>query len=257
MARIHSFEFGDQQWFPSFLRDYETDFLRFLAVKAKLFSPAKPILEEMIHQQNCTQLIDIASGGGGSVTALFEEMRQENPELKLLLTDYFPNIPAFQQEIKDKKGVSYCEKSIDARKVPTELKGLRTQFLSFHHFKPNDAVLILQNAVDSNSPIAIFEGQERTFASILAMALSPISVLLTTPFIRPFRLGRILFTYFIPILPLIVCWDGIISSLRTYNEHEMQDLIQQVKGNERFEWQVGRLKSGAGAILFLTGIPKR
>ena len=82
-------------------------------------------------------------------------------------------------------------------------------------------------------------------------------MLLTTPFIRPFRLGRILFTYFIPILPLIVCWDGIISSLRTYNEHEMQALIKQVNGNEYFEWKVGRLKSGAGAILFLTGIPKR
>ncbi|MEL1254607.1 hypothetical protein AAEO57_12525 [Flavobacterium sp. DGU38] len=82
--------------------------------------------------------------------------------------------------------------SVDARNVPENLKGLRTQFLSFHHFKSKYAKQILQNAIDTNSSIAIFEGQERSFQSIMAMIFSPFSVLVTAPFISPFHIGRII-----------------------------------------------------------------
>lgn len=102
----------------------------------------------------------------------------------------------------------------------------------------------MQNAVDSKSSIAIFEVQERSFASIVAMIFSSISVLLTTPFIRPFKLGRIIFTYLIPIVPLFVLWDGIVSSLRTYSVKEMNDLVKDLHNTESYNWQINRVKSG-------------
>ena len=136
------------------------------------------------------------------------------------------------------------------------MKGLRTQFLSLHHFKPNDAKNILQNAVDSNSSIAIFEGQERGFGSILAMLFSPVSVLIATPFIRPFKIGRILFTYVIPLVPLFTLWDGVVSALRTYSVNEMLDLVDGVENNDRFDWDIGKLKSGIGVVLYLIGTRK-
>jgi len=46
MGRIHLFEFEDQQWFPSFLRDYGTDFLRFLSTKTAMYKPIIPIIEK-------------------------------------------------------------------------------------------------------------------------------------------------------------------------------------------------------------------
>jgi hypothetical protein len=149
------------------------------------------------------------------------------------------------------------EQPIDARNVPKELKGLRTQFLSFHHFKPKDAKLILQNAIDTNNSIAIFEGQERSIPSILAMIFSPISVLLTTPFIRPFRFGRIIFTYLIPIVPVFVLWDGIVSSLRTYSLQEMNGLVGSLNGKENNDWEINKVKSGPGVILYLLGTKKQ
>ncbi len=42
-------------------------------------------------------------------------------------------------------------------KVPRELKGFRTMFTSFHHFPPEEARAILQNAVDAGEGIGIFE----------------------------------------------------------------------------------------------------
>lgn len=158
---------------------------------------------------------------------------------------------------KKADNIDYIKTPADARNVPGNLRGLRTLFLSFHHFKPEDAKIILQNAVNSKSPIAIFEGQERSFTSLLAMFLSPVSVLVTTLFIKPFKLGRLLFTYIIPLVPLFVWWDGIVSSLRTYSEEEMKAMINELKNKDGFEWEVGRIKSGPVFILYLLGTEKK
>jgi hypothetical protein len=89
------------------------------------------------------------------------------------------------------------------------------------------------------------------------MIFSPLSVLLTTPFIRPFKIGRIIFTYLIPIVPLFVLWDGIVSSLRTYSVEEMKDLVKDLHNSETYNWQIHRVKSGPGVILYLLGTEKK
>lgn len=256
MKRIHLFEFEDQKWFPGFLRDYGTDFLQFLSNKSKLFKPALPILEKGLERSDTQDIIDLGSGGGGGWIWLNEELKKKVPGLKIWMTDLYPNISAFEFTKRKADNFEFISTPIDARDVPDELKGLRTQFLSLHHFRPEDAKRILQNAIDSGSSIAIFEGQERSFASILAMILSPISVLLTTPFIRPFKLGRIIFTYLIPIVPLFVLWDGVVSSLRTYSVEEMKELTSELKGTESYVFDIGREPSGPGVVLYLLASPK-
>jgi len=256
MSRIHLFELEDQSWFPVFLRNYGTDFLQFLSNKTKMYKPVIPIIEKGIKKSGENRIIDLGSGGGGGLLWLNSELKKNLPALKILLTDYYPNIPAFKYTKQQADNFEFTTKSVDAKDVPKELKGFRTMFLSLHHFKPKDAKQILQNAVDSKSSIGIFEAQERSLASLLAMFFSPISVLLTTPFIRPFKIGRILFTYFIPIVPLFVWWDGIISSLRTYSVKEMKELVEQLDDKESFDWEIDKIKSGPGIILYLLGTPK-
>ncbi|MEN8124781.1 MAG: hypothetical protein ABFR32_06570 [Bacteroidota bacterium] len=253
MGRIHLFEFEDQKWFPAFLRNYGTDFLQFLSNKSKMYKPIIPVIEKGLSKSDNTQIIDLASGGGGGLIWLNEELKKDNPKLKILLTDYFPNISAFEYTKAQSDNFDYINEPVDARNVTKDLIGLRTQFLSLHHFKPKDAVQILQNAIDTNSSIAIFEGQERSALSILAMFFSPISVLLTTPFIKPFKIGRIIFTYLIPIVPLFVWWDGIVSSLRTYSVKEMKELVDSLNNKEKYDWEIDKLKSGPSVILYLLG----
>ena len=253
MSRIHLFEFEDQQWLPEFIRNYMTDFLQFLSNKTGMHKGIVPIIEKGLKESGTNQIIDLASGGGGGLIWLNTELKNKNPDFKILVTDYFPNISAFEYTKQQANNFDYIKTPVDARSVPENLTGLRTQFLSFHHFKPNDGRQILQNAVDSDSAIAIFEAQERSLPSIIAMIFSPISVLLTTPFIRPFKIGRIIFTYLIPIVPLLVLWDGIVSSLRTYSVEEMNGLIASLNNKETFNWEVGKVKSGPVKILYLLG----
>lgn len=256
MGRIHLFEFEDQKWFPSFLRNYGTDFLQFLSNTLKMYKPIIPVLKRGLEKSGTRQIIDLGSGGGGGLIWLNSELKKDIPDLKIILTDYYPNIPAFEYTQQQADNFEFVKIPVDARDVPQNLKGLRTQFLSLHHFRPKDASLILQNAVDSKSAIAVVEGQERSLPSMLAMLFSPISVLLTTPFIRPFKIGRIIFTYLIPIVPLFVLWDGIVSSLRTYSVKEMEALVSNLQGKETFDWEIKRLKSGPVVVLYLLGTPK-
>lgn len=256
MARIHLFEFEDLKWFPGFLRNYGTDFLQFLSNTTKMYKPVIPIIEKGLKASGSKQIIDLGSGGGGGLIWLNSQLCKDIPDLKIVLTDYYPNISAFEYTKKQADNFEYIEQPVDARNVPPELKGLRTQFLSLHHFRPNDAKRILQNAVNSGSAIAIFEGQERSFPSILAMVLSPISVLLTTLFIRPLKIGRIIFTYIIPIVPLFVMWDGIVSSLRTYSIKEMKALVESLENKDSFNWEINKVKSGPSVILYLLGTKK-
>jgi hypothetical protein len=85
------------------------------------------------------------------------------------------------------------------------------------------------------------------------MIFSPIAVLIVTPMIRPFKWGRILFTYLIPLCPLFVLWDGIVSSLRTYSINEMNELINRLHNKDSYEWQTGKIKSEPGVIIYLLG----
>lgn len=253
MSRIHLFEFEDQSWFPGFLRNYMTDFLQFLTNKSKLFKPAIPILNQLLIESGESQLVDLGSGGGGGLLWIAEELKVQHPDLKITMTDLYPNIEAFEYTKRQSKVFSFRKDSIDARQVPDDLKGIRTQFLSLHHFRPKEAAKILQNAIDSKSNIAIFEGQERSVSSILAMIFSPITVLLVTPFIKPFSFGRVLFTYLIPLVPIFVLWDGVVSSLRTYSVQEMENLVAELKDADVFDWNIGRVASGPGVNLYITG----
>lgn len=257
MARIHFFELEDQSWFPASLRNWGTDFLKILATKIGMFTPAIPLIKEVLYKTREHHIIDIASGAGGSMLSIAKKLKQEIPDLKITLTDYYPNIPAYKETVRQSPEIfSYIEFPVDARKVPPTLKGLRTHFLSLHHFKPEMAKEIIQNAVEDGAPVAFFEGQERSVQNFLAIALSPISLFLLTPFIRPFSRGRFFFTYFVPVMPLFVLWDGFVSCLRTYTVPEMQQLIAEVPGSHLYDWKVGRLKNGPGILLYLIGTKK-
>lgn len=256
MGRIQYFEIEDLHWFPSFLRDPMTDFLQFVSNKMNVYQSVIPVMDDILKKNKEQHIIDLASGGGGGLIRVVEELQKTNPELKITLTDFYPNIEAFKRTKVRNPRFEYLEQPVDARAVPSELKGFRTMFLSFHHFAPKDATAILTDAVNKKQPIGIFEVQDRSFASIFAMLLSPLSFLFTAPFIKPFRWSRIIFTYLIPILPLLVLHDGIVSALRTYHPEELDKLIAAVPGNDSFDWKTERIKSKSGIVIYLTGTPK-
>ncbi|WP_339729478.1 class I SAM-dependent methyltransferase [uncultured Gimesia sp.] len=256
MKRRHLFEFGDCQWLPSLLRDYMTDYLRFVSTKFNLFGGTLPRLTEILEHTGQTQIVDIASGGGGPWLSLVPELQSKVPDLKITLTDRYPNQAGMNQVAFALPQVVETDlRSIDAREIPADLVGLRTQFLSLHHFEPADVVSILQNAIAVNEPIAVFEAQQRDVEHLIRFGLSPLFVILLTPFVSPFRIRRLVLTYLIPIVPVLVFWDGIVSVLRTYTVEEMLQMAREADPGQRYEWNAEVINSGQIKNPCLTGWP--
>jgi hypothetical protein len=257
MKRIHFIELEDQPWFPGWLRDYGTDYLRFLSNQFDVFKGVVPLLTKVLGKVPGHRVVDMASGGTGGWRRLAEHLQQAYPDLKVTLSDYYPNLKAFEALKVQNPGVfDYSTAQVDARNVPHELKGLRTQLLSMHHFKPEDVQQIIGNAVAARQPIALLEVTERSVRGMLPILFSPLTVLLTTPFIGPFRLGRLVFTYLIPLVPLFVLFDGVVSVLRTYTVAEMKAMAAAVPGSETYDWEIRRQASGPGGVMYLIGSPK-
>jgi hypothetical protein len=257
MRRFHLFELEDQPWFPATIRDLATDYLHFVQTAMALHRPMAPLVADALRAGGTTRIVDLCSGGAGPVPELLRDLAGLGIRATATLTDLFPNVPAFERAVAEGHGaVTFATESVDARAVPRQLSGLRTIFNGFHHFKPDDASAILRNAAASNQPIAIFELSERSFHTLISILLTPIFVWLTTPFIRPFRWRRLLFTYLLPLVPLTCLWDGLVSQLRAYTPAE---LVQLSATAESMKWQAGYLPfpTGPGRLTYLVGWPVR
>jgi hypothetical protein len=139
---------------------------------------------------------------------------------------------------------------------PKELEGFRTLFSSFHHFEPEQARAILEDAVKDRRGIGIFEMTARSPLAVLCMVLAPITTLLFTPFIRPFRWSRLVWTYLVPVVPVLAMFDGIVSCLRTYSASELTELISGLQ-DCGYTWEIGEEKAALSAVpvTYLVGYP--
>ena len=258
IPRLHLFELNDQSWFPSVIRDLTTDYLHFVATKFALHQPAASLVAEALQRSGCTRIVDLCSGGGGSMPSLVQALAAQGIKPQVTLTDRFPNTQAFQQVAAASIGqISFRNDPVVARSVPPDIRGLRTMFNAFHHFRPRDAMAVLRDAVQAGQPIGIFEISERSLRTLVPMFfLVPLLVAITTPFIRPFRWRRLLWTYLLPLVPLACWWDGIVSQLRAYSPAELQDLAEAA-GAPTYCWRAGRVPivSSPGCLTYLIGYP--
>ena len=67
VGRIHAFEFNDLSWFPESFRDYQTDYLQFVANRFDMYQQVLPVIKRGILSSGNNTIIDIASGGGGGL----------------------------------------------------------------------------------------------------------------------------------------------------------------------------------------------
>lgn len=258
MPRLHLFELEDLPWFPRTIRDLATDYLHFMETQFALHRPVVPLLRDAVQKSGSTRVVDLCSGGGGPTLALHEALITDGLTIPFTLTDKYPNLAAFRSlAATHPQGISYVEDSVDAADVPRGLIGFRTMFNAFHHFAPAAARAVLRSAVDAAQPIGVFEIPERAIAMTIPLLFTPLYVAVATPFIRPFRWRRLLWTYLLPLVPLTCWWDGIVSQLRAYTVSELKELTRGL-GDADYDWQAARIRIGStpGHVTYLIGIPK-
>ena len=258
MRRIQFIELHEQPWFPAFLRDLVTDALQCGLSLLKAYAPVSPMLQELLNATASRCVVDVCSGGGGPWLELSRTLRADNGALSILLTDKYPNRGRFETGgTPSGNQIAFRSEPVDATKVPPELVGVRTIFSSFHHFPPREAAAILQDAVKARQGIGVFEVTRRVPSAIAAMLPWAFLSLLYTPLIRPFRWSRLVWTYVVPIVPLVLLFDGVVSCLRSYSPRELLEIAGTL-GRSEYEWKAGVIPGASGRmpVTYLVGWPQ-
>ncbi len=253
MRRLQLFEVLDQPWCPQAVRQGATDYLEAITSRGDIYRNVQAEFVAAVRACRATRIVDLCSGGGGPwLSAVWRGVLVEQ-SLTAVLTDKFPST-ALVLRLGDDPLVDCAEFSVDATRVPEFLSGFRTMFSSFHHFPDATALEVLRDAVDAGVGFAMAEVTSRTPRAFATMWLMPIFCWILTPRMRPFRWSRLLLTYLIPAIPLVVLWDGIISCFRTRTPLELLALTRNFPG---YEWKAGYARGSWLPPVYLIGTPKR
>lgn len=240
---------------PGVFRRLVTDYLRVLMEMRQPFSPKAQLICKAIEAAGRPTVVDLCSGTSGPWVSLASAVRLHlGKEISVMLTDKFPD---YREEEKSNKHewLRFCHESVDATAVPSDLAGVRTLFNGFHHFPPDIAISILRDTVRSRQAIVIFEMLQRTWLELIYTSMAPIAVVLLTPLIKPRGVLRYIFTYVIPIAPVMVLWDGVVSILRCYTPSELLEMASIVDG-DNYIWESGYFRHKGLPVTYLVGYPQ-
>jgi hypothetical protein len=233
--RLHLFEFNDQPWVPRILREAETAYLLAAYRMARLAPGWAGKIHAALKPGSELDILDLCSGAGGAIPAIIDELEKRGCKASVTLSDLYPHSHSATHS-----RMSWHTSPVDATRVPPELAGVRSVFSAFHHFRPDAARAILEDAFRRRRDICIFESGSGNAMGIISMLAVPLVTLAIMPFARPFRWAYLFVTYLPPILPLILLWDGIVSMLRIYSPAQMASLTKDLQSPD-YVWEIGRL----------------
>ena len=252
-------ELEDLPWFPHMFRKQITDALQFFTTDMKVYDPIIPEFLWVLQQSKTKKVIDLCSGGSGPWEYLLAASADINTSVeKITLTDLYPNMEAMAELTSTHPKVEFEEKPVNALDVDENLKGVRTLFSCFHHFTTAEATSILQDAVDKKMPICIYEFTGRRAVNFFHTPVATAILFTKLLFKRPLTIQKILFSYILPIVPLIYLWDSTVSHLRSFSQDELRAMITNINNGDSYEWEIGENSSPRSHLrnTFLIGYPK-
>ncbi len=207
-----------------------------------------------MQQANTTEIVDLCSGGTGPWRKLHQQLAGAGCHATITLTDKYPDPASAQRWAATTEAhINYLTESVDATQVPPRLTGMRTLFEGFHHFQPAVARAILADAANQRVAIGVFDVSLKPPFHWILLLLSPLMTLLAyffiTPLLRPRTPARFIWTYLLPIVPLVTCWDGVVSLLRVYSPPELTALTEQIQADD-YVWEIGQAATGTPLFVY-------
>lgn len=237
-------ELEDYRWFPHFLRNFQTEFIGFVVNTFNVYGLF--ILHLKSLSLSVQSMTDLCSGSGEPAISIFGK---SNCFSHLMLTDKYP------KEMKFNNGeISYNMISTDVLEMEFKRGTYYTMFNAFHHFKDAEKLNIVQKIQTSGSAAFIVEILEPTVFSFLKIFFTTsIGSLLLTPFILPFSLKRLFFTYVIPVNIFTISFDGILSVFKSRSLRQYQNLFS----NNEDAIKIYRLKNRLNTLIVIQIEPEK
>lgn len=266
MKRVHVPEIEDWRLTPRWLRDSLTRQIRVMCRVMGCEHAIASVLGDALVETSERHVVDMGSGAGGIMPEVLTALRARGgglEETRMTLSDRFPNreaIAAIDALAVD--GLDYLGVPVDATNLEAAPDGVKTMINSFHHLRPREARAVLESAHASQTPILIFELADNRLPFLLWAVTLPLGLaitfafsLLLTPFVRPLTARQLLFTYVVPLVPLMYAWDGQASYPRIYGPADVPTLTAGLGDGYRWTSGDGRNHRGKKTGFYLLGTP--
>jgi hypothetical protein len=240
-------ELEDYDWFPQLLRRFQVDFIGAIVKWFALYQPLTAVLKQLLQQNNLWQITDCCSGNGAPAIYMHQQLEGV---VQTVLTDKFP-----QQLYRSAEGIVYKNESFDVTQLQPDAQQLYTMYNAFHHFSTAEQEKILHQFAGKRTAFIIAEIlQPDVFTFIKIVFTTTIGQLLLTPFIRPFSLVRLFFTYLLPVNIVTMTYDGIVSVLKSKTVKQYQQLAEHINTSS-YSITVGNIKGSTASLIYITGTP--
>ena len=228
MKRKNFPQLMDQTWFPGHIKTLADEFLSWFVIKVNATLPFIPVFNAILDKTGSKRIIyiDLNNGAGMESTRAFlpKEVQIETTNLRSI--------------------------NFDQKNVVFALIN------SLHKLNPDQVKDLFEKVAKSGNSIVAVEGNNDNWWQAIGMTIFvPLTVLMTGFFVKPFRWTRILFTYLIPILLVVIPIDGILALFKLYSPKDLEKITSGLE-NKAYKWESGKLDNGRGGkIIFLKGTP--
>lgn len=258
LPRLQLFEFNDEAWTPTLLRQTIVESLSLALDQAQVLRPlVKPFLR-FLEQSKAATLVDLAAGAGGPAGILLRELQAAGVAVpRFVLTDLYPALEPWRAlQARFPGVVDFIDEPVDVTSIPPSLTGARVIINALHHFPPRLAQRALLGACEGASGLFVAECLVRNPLSFAAMAPAGLVALMGAPIrARKHQLALAAMTWLTPIALAASVWDGTVSTFRCYSQVELQKMLEPL--NESWVWSFGEFTYNAlGRGTWFSGVPR-
>lgn len=201
-------------------------------------------LARCLEAAGTSKVLDLCAGAGGPAAILSDAMAKRGHDVHFLMSDLFPQLA--QWEALRSERLDFVREPVDATNISPSLGEGRVRVIinALHHFAPSLARQALRGACENAPGVFIAEGLVRNPLSFAAMAPVGLAALMATPVLAKDRhVSRALISWLSPVALAASAWDGTVSSMRSYEPSELQEMVEGLEG---WTWTSGQYAHSRG-----------
>lgn len=242
----HGFEFNDLEGMPKSLRYTLRDGVEMVCSPPVRFYDrwVARTVYDLISTFRHNNVVELGAGNG-PISRMLARDYVSNGECVLMPSDLLPDTPSFralETEWPEKVAPIYDSCNM---KNPPEFPSDSLLLLSgtFHHIPPSERLQVLRGLTSKADQVFITEPMRNTPFAIFVMFFAVfLLMLLPLRYLhRPGRLRRIFWCWLVPVAPLMLTWDAVVSCLRIWSDREWHDAISKLPGDIEMKIMKGPL----------------
>lgn len=263
MTPKRTYQLSHATWMPNVVKVLMTEFLDFIVKMVNANRPFLPLLKTA--KGTASEIYLLAPQVGGSSALLVPDLQKIDEIKKItLLTDDLT--AARYQHLLALEGVlkpPYEQATLAQipRQERSQGEGINRRAVfsinQSHLLTDEEFIQLLKTLEQKFDQIMIGEGNNKSIRQIIGMTiLAPLVAVFAAFFIKPFRWSRLFFTFVIPILPVMITWDGLVALIRIRNPKRLKEIVE-ASGLQDWHWESGKLQNNRGGfIIYLNGWKK-